>query len=78
MEGEYGNLKKVEELKVKEETGRTGSIWKAGLRLGLDCGPWAISPVSMDTTYQLENQAPGMEEPQGLYLDSPSPKKKIP
>ena len=37
MEGEYGNLKKVEELKVKEETGRTGSILKAGLHLGPDC-----------------------------------------
>ena len=24
----------------------------------------------METTYQLENQAPWMEEPQGSYLDS--------
>ena len=29
----------------------------------------------METTDQLENQAPGMEEPQGLYLDSPLPKE---
>ena len=43
---------------LKEETDRTGSILKAGLHLGLDCGLWAISPISMETTYQLENQAP--------------------
>ena len=29
----------------------------------------------METTYQLENQAPQMEEPQGSYLDSPLPKR---
>ena len=56
---------------LKEETDRTGSILKAGLHLGLDCGLWAICPVSMETTYQLENQTPQMEEPQGSYLDSP-------
>ena len=49
---------------------RTGSILKAGLHLGLDYGLWAICPVSRETTYQLENQAPQMEEPQGSYLDS--------
>ena len=54
---------------------RTGSILKAGLHLGLDCGLWAICPVSMETTYQLENQIPRMEEPQGSYLDSPLPKR---
>ena len=43
---------------VKKETDRTGSVLKAGLHLGLDCGLWAICPVSMETTYQLENQAP--------------------
>ena len=60
---------------MKEETDRTGSILKAGLHLGLDCGLWAICPVSMETTYQLENQAPWMEEPQGSYLDSLLPKR---
>ena len=30
----------------------------------------------METTYQLENQGPRMEEPQGSYLDSLAPKKK--
>ena len=39
-------------------TDRTGSILKAGLQLGLDCGLWAIWPVSMEMTYQLENQTP--------------------
>ena len=28
---------------------------KAGLHLGPDCGLWALCPVSMETTYQLEN-----------------------
>ena len=60
---------------MKEETDRTDSILKAGLHLGPDCGLWAICPVSMGTTYQLENQAPWMEEPQGLYLDSLLPKR---
>ena len=60
---------------MKEETDRTGSILKAGLHIGLDCGLWAIGPVSMETTYQLENQAPWMEEPRGSYLDSLLPKR---
>ena len=59
---------------MKEETDRTGSILKAGLHLGLDCGLGAIRPVSVETTYQLENQAPWMEEPQGSCLDSLLPK----
>ena len=54
---------------------RTGSILKAGLCLGPDCGLWALGLVSMETNYQLENQAPRMEEPHGSYLDSPSPKR---
>ena len=54
---------------------RIGSILKAGLHLGPDCGLWAICPVSMETIYQLENQAPEKEEPQGSYLDSPSPNR---
>ena len=29
----------------------------------------------METTYQLENQAPWMEEPKGSYLDSLLPKR---
>ena len=37
---------------------------------------WASREVvSMETTYQLENQAPPMEEPQDSYLDSPLPKR---
>ena len=60
---------------MKEKTDRTGSILKAGLHLGLDCGLWAICPVLMETTYQLENQAPWMKEPQGSYLDSLLPKR---
>ena len=50
-------------------------LLKAGLHLGPDCGLSAICPVSMETTYQLENQAPWMEEPQGSYLDSLLPKR---
>jgi len=60
---------------MKEETDRTGSILKAGLHLGPDSGLWAVCPVSIETTYQVENQTPWMEEPQGSYLDSPSPKR---
>ena len=60
---------------MKEETDRTDSILKAGLHLGLDCGLGAIWPVSMEMTYQLENQTSWMEKPQGPYLDSPLPKR---
>ena len=60
---------------MKEEMDRTGSILKAGLHLGPDCGLGALFPVSMETTYQLENQAPWMEETKGSYLDSPLPKR---
>ena len=60
---------------MKEETDRTGSILKAGLHLGPDSGLGAICPVSMEMTYQPENQAPWMEEPQGSYLDSLLPKR---
>ena len=59
---------------LKEETDRTGSILKAGLHFEPDCGIKAICPVSMETTYKLENQSPQVEEPQGWYLDSLSPK----
>ena len=44
---------------------RTGFILKAGLHLGLDCG--AICPVSIETTYQLENQAPGRKSPRAVH-----------
>ena len=60
---------------MKEETDRTGSILTAGLHLVPSCGLGAICPVSMETTYQLENQAPWMEEPQGSCLDSLLPKR---
>ena len=46
---------------------RTGSILKAGLHLGPDCGLWAICPVSMETTYLLENQAPERKSPRALH-----------
>ena len=49
--------------KVKEESDRTGSILKAGLHLGPDCRLWALCLVSMETTYQLENQAPRWKSP---------------
>ena len=62
-------------LELKEEIDRTGSILKVGLHLGPDCGLWAICPVSMETTYQLENQVPWMEGPQCSYLDSLLPKR---
>ena len=45
---------------------RTGSVLKAGLHLGLDCGLWAICPVSMETTHQLENW-PGRKSPKALH-----------
>ena len=54
---------------------QSSSILKAGLHLGPDCGLWVLCPVSMETTYQLENQAPWMAEPQGSYLDSLLPKR---
>ena len=54
---------------------RNGSILKAGLYLEPDCGLWAICPVSVEMTHQLENQTPWMEEPQGSYLDSLLPKR---
>ena len=69
------NVKKCKQFQVKwkrwlmraqrnfEGGTRTGSILKAGLHLGLDCGLWAICPVYMETTYQLENQAPGRKSP---------------
>ena len=60
---------------LKEETDRRGSILKAGLHLGPDCGLWALCPLSMEKTYQLENQVPWMDEPQGSYLDSLLPKR---
>ena len=55
-------------LSMNEGGNRTGSILKAGLHLGPDCGLWAICPVSMETTYQLENQAPpGRKSPRALW-----------
>jgi len=60
---------------MKEETDRTGSILKAGLHPGPDCGLGTTCPLFMETTYQLENQTHQKEEPQGSYLDSPSPKR---
>ena len=60
---------------LEEERDRTGSISKAEPHLGPVCGLWRLCPVSMEMTYQLENQAPWMEEPQSLYLDSLSPKR---
>ena len=56
---------------LTEETDRTGPISKAELHLGPNCRLWAICPVSMETTYQLENQTPQMEEPQGSYPETP-------
>ena len=56
---------------MKEEADGTGSLLKAGLHPGPDCGLGDLSPVSMETTHQLENQVPQMEEPQGSCLDSP-------
>ena len=46
---------------------RTGSVLKAGLHLWPDCGLGALCPVSMDTTYQLENQGPGRKSPRALH-----------
>ena len=43
--------------------------WKQHSILGRTVD-WAICPVSMEMTYQMENQAPWVEEPQGSYLDS--------
>ena len=60
---------------MKEETEQAPS-WKQDSILGgtVDFERCA-QPVSMETTYQLENQAPWMEEPQGWYLDSLLPKR---
>ena len=47
---------------------RTASIWKAGLHLGPNCGLLgALCPGSMQTTYQLENQAPRRKSPRALH-----------
>ena len=77
MEATYMSIKRWmdKEIVVKEETGRTGSILKVSLHLGLDCGLWAIWPVSIEMTYQLENQALWMEEPQDSYLDTLLPRR---
>ena len=45
-------------ISSSEGGNRTGSLLKAGLHLGPDCGLWAICPVSVEMTYQLENQTP--------------------
>ena len=58
---------------LKEETEQALS-WKQDYILGRTVD-WAICPISMETTYQQENQSPRKEEPQGLYLDSPLPKR---
>ena len=49
-----------------ERGNRTGSILKARLHLGPDCGLWAICPVSMEMMYKLQNQAPGRKRPRAL------------
>ena len=52
---------------IREAGNRTGSLLREGLYLGPDCGLWAICPVSMEMTYQLEIQAPGRKSPKALY-----------
>ena len=67
----YGSFHKIELLLLfvpmlflcLEGGNRTGSILKAGLHLGPDCGLWAICPVSMEKTYQLESQTPWRKSP---------------
>ena len=68
------SLIKPIQFSVKEETDRTGSMLKAGLHLGPDCGVGAICPVSMETTYQLENQTPRRKSPRALPLLKEYPK----
>ena len=46
---------------------RTGSLLKAGLHLGPHCGLSAVCPLSMEMTYQLENQASGRKSPRALH-----------
>ena len=58
----------------KKQTEQAPS-WKQDSILGRTVGFELCAPVSMETTYQLENQAPWMQEPQGSYLDSPLPKR---
>ena len=50
-------------LLLKEETDRTGSILKAGLHLGPDCGLWAISPVSMEGEGEVAQSCPTLCDP---------------
>ena len=52
---------------------RAGCILKAGLHLGPDCGLWAICPVSMEMTYQLENKAPRRKSPRALQRPNEHP-----
>ena len=51
---------------MKEETEQALS-WKQDSILGRTNGLWAICPVSMETTYQLENQALGRKSPRALH-----------
>ena len=60
-------------IPLKEET-QQAPFWKQDSMLSWTVDFWAICPVSKETTYQLENQTPQMEKPQGFYgwsLDSP-------
>ena len=58
----------------KEETDRTGSILKAGQHLGPD---WTLSymPSIYGNDIPTGTLGPQKEEPQGLYLDPPRPKR---
>ena len=76
----------IDQLDVKmKRSGRQTPIGEGGnrqTRLHLEsrtpswAGLWTLSytPVSMETTHQLENQTPRMEESQGSFLDSLLPK----
>ena len=53
----------------KQETEQAPS-WKQDSILGRTVDFDLYAQLSMETTHQLENWAPWMEEPQGSYLDS--------
>ena len=64
---------KVKWALVKEETERIGSILKAGLHLGLDCGLSYMPSICGNDIPTGKPDTPDGRAPG--YLDSPSPKR---
>ena len=59
---------------AQEEADGTGSVLKAGLRLGLACA-FELYAQYLRKQHTNWKARPQMEEPKGSYLDSPAPKR---